>query len=89
MASKALVPFVGSISTFDLEGEPLTANRALITACTEKEVKAMMETPLSILPAPGKEALSGARQGLADPRRWPLGPPFGATVLQVVQHLER
>jgi hypothetical protein len=46
MAGKALVPFVGSISTFDLEGEPSTANRALITTCTEKEVKAMMETPL-------------------------------------------
>ena len=52
MAGKSIVPFVGSMSTFALEGEPLPANKSLTTPCTEEEMEAIMEMPLAVLSAP-------------------------------------
>jgi hypothetical protein len=54
MAGKSIVPFLSSVSTFTLEGEPSPANKALAIICTEEEVETMMEMPLANLLAWGR-----------------------------------
>ena len=63
MAGKSIVPFVGSMSTFALEGEPLPANKSLTTPCTEEEMEAIMEMPLAVLSAPQQKETSNKPGG--------------------------
>jgi hypothetical protein len=53
MAGKALILFVGSASTFALNGEPSLANQAMVTVGIEEEAEHMATTPLAIMLAPG------------------------------------
>jgi hypothetical protein len=53
MASKALVPFIGSVSTFALDGEASPANQALATIGIEEEAEHIAMMPLAIMPALG------------------------------------
>ncbi|RLM69905.1 hypothetical protein C2845_PM17G07980 [Panicum miliaceum] len=63
MANNSIVPFVGSTSTFALEGEPTPAEH-------------VATTPLAVLPAPTtKEGPRGASRGSTDPPSSPSRPP--------------
>jgi len=68
MAGKKIVPFVGSESTYGLNGEPSPANQALASPTVEEEARHIATTPLAILPAPGRKmGPRGAEEGAADP----------------------
>ena len=68
MAGKSIIPFVGSESTYGLNGEPSPASQALASPAVEEEARHMATTPLAILPAPGRKmSPRGAEEGAADP----------------------
>ena len=90
MAGKSTVLFIGSVSTFGLNGEPSPANQSLENVSIEEEAMHIAMTPLAILPTPGlKEGLRGASQGPADPGGRPLGSPFFTALCQVDHYQER
>ncbi|RLM70330.1 hypothetical protein C2845_PM17G09460 [Panicum miliaceum] len=68
MANNSIVPFVGSTSTFALEGEPTPVNQIVVADAMEHEAEHVATTPLAMLPAPTtKEGPVGASRGSADP----------------------
>ncbi|RLN36172.1 hypothetical protein C2845_PM03G28870 [Panicum miliaceum] len=84
MDGKALVPTTVSTSIFALDGEPLSANQAMVTVRVEEEANHIAIIPLAILPATlPKEKARGAEEGSADPGRRPIDAPFCATLHQV------
>lgn len=68
MASKALFPLVGSISTLALDGEPIPANQTMAAIDVEEEAQHIATTPLAILPTPRpKKNLREDKKRPADP----------------------
>ena len=68
MAGKSIIPFVGSDSTYGLNGEPSPANHALASPAVEEEVMHIATTLLAIMLASGRKmAPRGAEEGAADP----------------------
>jgi hypothetical protein len=51
MAGKALVPFIGSVSTFAPDGEPSPAKQAMAIVSVKEEAEHIATMPLAILPA--------------------------------------
>ena len=68
MAGKSTIPFVGSESTYGLNGELSPANQSLTSPAVEEEAMHIATTPLAIMPASGRKmAPRGAEEGAADP----------------------
>jgi len=68
MAEKTIILFVGSESTYGLNGELSPAKQALASPAAEEEAMHIATTPLAILPAPGRKmAPRGAEEEAADP----------------------
>jgi len=68
MARKSIIPFVGSESTYRLNGEPSPTNQALASPVVEEEAMHIATTPLAIMPESGRKvAPRGAEEGAADP----------------------
>ncbi|RLN12332.1 hypothetical protein C2845_PM09G12820 [Panicum miliaceum] len=81
MANNSIIPFVGSTSTFVLDGEPTAANQVVVADDNEQEAEHIVTTPLAVLPASTtKEGPGGANRGSTDPlvrphpEERPLGP---------------
>ena len=67
MAGKSIIPFVGSESTYGLNGEPSPANQALASPVVEEEAMQISTTPLAFMPVSGKKVVPrGAKEGAAD-----------------------
>jgi hypothetical protein len=68
MAGKSIIPFVGSESTYGLNGKPSPANQALAIPAVEEEAMYIATTPLAIMPASGRKITPrGTEEGAADP----------------------
>ena len=68
MARKSIIPFVGSESTYGLNGEPSPANQALASLAVEEKAMHIATTPLAIMLASGRKMEPrGAEEGPADP----------------------
>ena len=68
MAEKSIILFVGSESTYGLNGEPSLDNQALASPVVEEEAMHISTTPLAIMPASGRKMEPrGAEEGAADP----------------------
>ena len=68
MAGKSIIPFIGSESTYGLNGEPSPANQALANPAVEEEAMHIATTPLAIMPVSRRKmAPRGAEEGPSDP----------------------
>ena len=68
MAGMSVIPFVGSKSTYGLNGEPSPANQALASPAVEEEAMHIATTPLAIMTASGRMMVpKGAEEGAAAP----------------------